>query len=436
MEHIVIIGNGISGVTAARHIRKLSDKHITIISAESEHFFARTALMYIYMGHMNYEHTKPYVDWFWKKNRIDLKFGFVESIDTNNLTLHFSEGDAIQYDKLIIATGSKSNKFGWPGEDLNGVLGLYSKQDEELLERLAPNNEVCKKAVIIGGGLIGIELAEMLRTRKIPVTFLVREHSFWGGVLPKGDSQMITKHIKNHHIDLRLSSSLKEIISDNNGKVKSIILQETGEEISCDLVGLTAGVSPNIDVVKKSAIETDKGVLVNRFLETNVENVYAIGDCAQQREPIGNRKPIEAVWYTGRMMGETLAQTICGNRMKWNPGHWFNSAKFFDIEYQTYGWVFAKPKDGNAHFHWKHHDDTKCITIEYEKETNRFLGINTFGIRMKHEVFDRWLTENKTMDFVVNHLKHANFDPEFYDTFEKDILTHYSNTTNQPLYEY
>ncbi|MEZ4803601.1 MAG: FAD/NAD(P)-binding oxidoreductase [Gelidibacter sp.] len=426
MEHVVIIGNGISGVTAARHIRKLSDKKITIISAETEHFFSRTALMYIYMGHMTYEHTKPYEDWFWKKNRIDLKFGFVTSIETDSKTLQFENGETLQYDTLIISTGSKTNKFGWPGQDLKGVLGLYSKQDVDLLEELAPNNEFCKRAVIVGGGLIGVELAEMLHTRNIPVTFLVRESSFWGSVLPAGDSEMISRHLQNHHIDLRCSRNLKEIISDDDGHVKSVIIEETGEEISCTIVGLTPGVSPNIDIVKKSGIETDKGVLVNRYLETNIENVYAIGDCAQQREAIGNRKAIEAVWYTGRMMGETLAQTICGNRIEYKPGHWFNSAKFFDIEYQTYGWIFSKPKEGNAHFHWKHEDDTKCITIEYEKATTRFLGINTFGIRMKHEVFDRWLTENKTVDFVVNHLNHANFDPEFYNSFERDILIEYS----------
>ena len=91
MEHIAIIGNGISGVTAARHIRKLSDKRITIISAETEHFFSRTALMYIYMGHMKYEHTKPYEDWFWKKNRIDLKKGYVQKVDHKNQSLIFSE---------------------------------------------------------------------------------------------------------------------------------------------------------------------------------------------------------------------------------------------------------------------------------------------------------------------------------------------------------
>ncbi|GAA4280737.1 NAD(P)/FAD-dependent oxidoreductase [Gaetbulibacter aestuarii] len=425
MEHIVIIGNGIAGVTAARHIRKNSDKKITIISTETPFFFSRTALMYVYMGHMTFEQTQPYENWFWKKNRIDLKQGFVNHITPENKMLHLDDGSTIHYDKLIIATGSKPNKFGWPGQDLKGVTGLYHKQDLENLEIYAPNNKVCQRAVIVGGGLIGVELAEMLNTRNIPVTFLVRESGFWGNVLPEGDSKMITQHIISHGIDLRLNSNLKEIKADENGTVKSIVIAETNEEIPCNLVGLTPGVSPNIDFLKDSGIKTHRGVIVNRYLETNVEAVYAIGDCAEQEEAIGRRKPVEAVWYTGRMMGETLAQTICGNRMKYNPGHWFNSAKFFDIEYQTYGWVSSKPSDHEVHFHWEHNDKTKCITLAYHKTERTLLGINTFGIRMGHEVFDRWLTEKRDIDFVIDHLAEANFDPEFYAHFENDIKKAY-----------
>lgn len=425
MEHIVIIGNGISGVTAARHIRKLSDKKITIISTETDYFFSRTALMYVYMGHMKFEHTQPYENWFWEKNNIHLKKGYVKTVETKNKTLHFLDGDSMTYDKLIIATGSKPNKFGWPGQDLKGVMGMYHKQDLDNLEVYAPNNKVCKRAVIVGGGLIGIELAEMLNSRNIPVTFLVREHSFWNVVLPEGESEMINRHIKNHHIDLRLGTNIKEIISDENGKVKSIIIEETGEEIACDVVGLTAGVSPNINFLKDSDINIGRGVKVNRFLETNISDVYAIGDCAEQNESIGQRRPIEAVWYTGRMMGETVAQTICGNRIQYKPGHWFNSAKFFDIEYQTYGWVFATPRENEAHFHWKHNDDKKCITVNYNTKTNEFIGINTFGIRMRHEIFDTWLTEKRDVDYVINNLAKANFDPEFYSRFEADILKAY-----------
>jgi len=435
MEHIVIIGNGISGVTAARHIRKCSDKKITIVSAESDYFFSRTALMYVYMGHMKFEHTQPYENWFWKKNHIDLKKGYVDHIDTKNRTLHFAEGDSLQYDKLIIATGSKPNKFGWPGQDLKGVQGLYTKQDLENLEVYAPNNKTCKQAVIVGGGLIGIELAEMLHSRHIPVTFLVRESSFWNGVLPTEESAMINKEILGNGIDLRLSNNLKEIKSDENGKVKSVVIEETGEEILCDFVGLTAGVSPNIDVVKNSEIETGRGVKVNRFLETNISNIYAIGDCAEQHDAIGNRRPIEAVWYTGRMMGETVAQTICGNKIEYKPGHWFNSAKFFDIEYQTYGWVWAQPKDNEERFYWEHESGKKCIHMSYDKNTREFIGINNFGIRMRHEFFDKVLTEKKTIEYVLEHLADANFDPEFYKLHEKEIVAKFNieNSTNIQL---
>ena len=427
MENIVIIGNGIAGVTAARHIRKMSDKRIIIVSAETDHFFSRTALMYVYMGHMEFEHIKPYEDWFWAKNRIELVRAYVSQVDVEKKELLLEGARVLAYDKLIIATGSKPNKFGWPGQDLHGVQGLYSKQDLDLLETNAPNKDVCKRAVIVGGGLIGIELAEMLRSRDIPVTFLVRENNFWDGVLPDGESKMINEHILEHHIDLKLATNLVEIIPDENGRVKAVTTDK-GETIECNLVGLTPGVSPNVAFLEESGIELGRGVKVNRFLETNIPDVYAIGDCAEQHEPIGNRRPIEAVWYTGRMMGETVAQTICGNRVEYKPGHWFNSAKFFDIEYQTYGWVFSTrgKKDYEEHFHWRHSEEKLCITIAFDKNSKKFLGINTFGIRMRHEIFDRWLNEERSVDYVLEHLIDANFDPEFYSHYEKEIASAYN----------
>ncbi|RMA66457.1 NAD(P)/FAD-dependent oxidoreductase [Ulvibacter antarcticus] len=433
MEHIVIIGNGIAGVTAARHIRKLSDKKITIISAEADHFFSRTALMYVYMGHMRWRDIEPYEKGFWKKNRLELKKGLVKNVDTASKTLQFSEADSMNYDKLIIACGSVTNTFGWEGLDLNGVGGMVSKQDLEDIEKFAPNNKECPNAVIVGGGLIGVELAEMLRTRNIHVTMLVRENAFWTNALPAGEAEMLSRHIQSHGVHLRHETNLDKIIGDENGNVKGVILKEGQEEIPCKFVGITTGVKPNIQFLKDSGIDTDRGILVNRKLETNVEDVFAIGDCAQQRQTIGNRAPVEAVWYTGRMMGEALAQTICGKSFEYNPGHWFNSAKFFDIEYQTYGWVQPKDrrKDSEAQFHWKCTSDQRCITVSYHKETGEFLGINTFGIRMKHEVMDQWLNEKRSIDFVIENLKQANFDPEFYKKYESEILSEFKQ--NQPI---
>ncbi|AWG23322.1 FAD-dependent oxidoreductase [Flavobacterium faecale] len=423
MEHIVIIGNGISGVTLARHIRKKSQAKISIISAETDYFFSRTALMYVFMGHMKFEHTQPYENDFWKKNNIDLIHRKVTQVFAKEKSIVLDGNTTMTFDKLVIATGSKPNKFGWPGQDLEGVTGLYHKQDLENIEKWAPTTE---RAVIVGGGLIGIELAEMLRARNIEVTFLVREDSFWNGVLPSGESQMINRHIVEHHIDLRLGTSMKEIISDENGRAKAIITDKD-ELIECQIVGLTAGVSPNIDFLKDSGIELGRGVKVNRFLETNFKHIYAIGDCAEQHEGIGERRPIEAVWYTGRMMGEALAQTLTGNPTEYKPGHWFNSAKFLDIEYQTYGWVWAKPKDHETHFYWEHKSGKKAIRIAFDSVTRTFIGINTFGIRMRHEFFDTVLTKKESVDYVIANLTAANFDPEFFNSHKKEIQNEFTN---------
>lgn len=424
MRHIVIIGNGIAGITAARHLRKLSDDKITVVSSETEHFFSRTALMYIYMGHMKYENTKPYEDWFWKKNKIDLLNAHVESVDTSQKKLLISNGDTIGYDVLIVATGSKSNKFGWPGQDLIGVQGLYSYQD---LVEMENRTKGIKKAVVVGGGLIGVEMAEMLLSRGIEVSFLVREKSFWNNVLPIQDAQLITRHLRAHHVDLKLETELKEILPDENGRVKSVVTS-SGESISCQFVGLTVGVSPNVDFLSGSGVEIKRGVLVNEFLETNIRDVYAIGDCVERNYELPGRRNIEQVWYTGRMMGEVVAQTICGKKTKYQPGPWFNSAKFFDIEYQTYGQVGNRLGSSEDEFYWEHAGGEKAMHFIWNKETRKFLGINAFGIRLRHECFDRWLREGRDIKYVIDHLPEANFDPEFFVRHEEEIQKHFSST--------
>ena len=417
MKHVVIIGNGISGVTAARHIRKRSGHRISIISSETEHFFSRTALMYIYMGHMKYEHTKPYEDRFWKKNRIELVKEHVASIDTHTKELHFQSGGKTTYDILIIATGSHSNRFGWPGQDAKGVQGLYSYPD---LQRMEENTRGIQQAVVVGGGLIGIEMAEMLLSRNIHVTFLVREPAFWSNVLPLPEALLISQHIRSHHIDLKLETELTEIQAGENGVVASVSTSK-GETIPCQFVGLTVGVSPVIDFLKGAAINTNRGVVVNEYLETNIPDVYAIGDCVERSYELPGRRAIEQVWYTGRMMGEVVAQTICGEKTRYAPGPWFNSAKFIDIEYQTYGQVGNELKENESEFYWEHPDGNKCVHMIWDRNSKKFVGINSFGIRLRHECFDRWLREERTILQVIDALEEANFDPEFFKQHEATI---------------
>lgn len=432
-RNIVIIGNGVAGITCARNIRKRSKEPITIISSESKHFFSRTALMYVYMGHMKYENIKPYEDWFWEKNNFKLIQNHVTKVDTNSKFLELTNGEIIRYDILIIASGSKTKKYGWPGQYLEGVAGLYSLQDLEAITKVTAK---INNAVIVGGGLIGVELAEMLHSKKINVTFLVREKNFWDGVLPKAEATMIGNHVAQHGIKLLYETELKEIVAGDDRKVKSIITNK-GEEIPCGFVGITTGVEPNIEFLSDSDIETDRGVLIDKHFETTVPGVYAIGDCAQFINPVNNRKAIEQVWYTARMHGETLAQTLCGKRTSYNPGPWFNSAKFFDIEYQTYGDVFPKLSKDEKQFFWKHPIKEILIRFAWDGVSNVCKGVNSFGIRLRHEMFDKWLSEKQTIHFVIDHLHLANFDPEFFDRHEKNIREAFymEHVTSEPIKE-
>ncbi|MCC6817105.1 MAG: FAD-dependent oxidoreductase [Saprospiraceae bacterium] len=424
---VVIIGNGIAGTTAARYIRKKSQHKILMISSECEFPYSRTALMYIYMGHMKWEHTKLYDDQFWIKNRINRLKDHVIQINIRNKKIALQSGNIIDYDRLIIASGSQSNNYICKGNSLIGVQALYHLQDLHSLEEKTNNG--INRAVIVGGGLIGIELAEMLSSRNIPVTMLVREKSFWNNILPEEESQLINNHIRTHGIDLRLDEELEEILGETT--VQSINTK-SGTNIICNFVGLTIGVSPNISFVKDSELKLNKGILVDSHLQTNIEDIFAIGDCAELLSPDSGRKSIEAVWYTGKIMGKTVASTICGLPTEYHPGIWYNSAKFFDIEYQVYGYVPVKDPNTDS-IYWEHKNGLHSIRLVYDKSSSIILGFNLLGIRYRHEVCEKWIKEKYPIQNVIENLSLANFDPEFYPEFESEIVNLFNQKCNKTI---
>lgn len=417
MSKIVIVGNGIAGITAARHIRKNSAHEIVVISSESKYFFSRTALMYVYMGHMKFDHIQPYENWFWQKNKIDLIQDRVTSLDTTEKMLTLASGQTLTYDKLILALGSRPRRLPIAGAELSGVQSLYSKQDLELMDQ---QSQQVKQAIIAGGGLIGVEMAEMLHSRGIEVTMVIREKSYWSIVLPKEESEMVTRHILSRGITLKLNCNLKSI---NGGNAVESVTTENNEIITTQFVGVTIGVEPNIELAQKSQIQTNRGIVVNSKLEASAADVYAIGDCAEIQQPTTGRKPVEAVWYTGRMMGETVAKTISGSTSVYNPGNWFNSAKFFDLEYQTYGRVPTSVDESLSSFYWEDKQRERSFRVVYQQGSEQVVGFNALGLRLRHEICDQWISESKSLSYVMQNLKDLNFDPEFYKRFDKEVTT-------------
>ena len=185
--------------------------------------------------------------------------------------------------------------------------------------------------------------------------------------------------------------------------------------------------------LKETGLEVNRGIVVNQKLETNIPDVYAVGDCAEQSAPRPGRRPVEAIWYTGRMMGETCAYNICGHDISYDPGIWFNSAKFIDIEYQVYGEVLAKPQEHHKALYWEHPDGEKSVRVIYDTQDESIVGFNLMGVRFRHEVCERWLREKTNVKEVIANLTLANFDPEFYTRYEKDIVNSFNQQTELSL---
>ncbi len=418
MRDIVIIGNGISGVTAARFIRKRSDAAITIVSSESPYFISRTALMYAYMGQIRYEDLKPYPDSFWARNRITLIQAHAIAIRTKERVVELASGEHLSFDTLILATGSRPNRFGWQGEFLPGAQGLYSMQDLASLEQ---HSKEASAAVVVGGGLIGVELVEMFLSRGIHVTFLVREEQYMEYLFAPTESEMIWRHIKRHGVDLRLGTEVKRIIPGDDGRVAAV---ETtaGDRIDATIVGLAVGVHPNADLAVTSDIDTNRGILVDSRFQTSEEGIYAIGDCAEFREDLENGRRIEQLWYSGRAQGRRLGLNLTGESRPYAQDVFYNSAKFFDLEYHTYGTV--PPTLSPKHNEVIYRDPLKeqLLRIVYIEESHEVIGFNSLGVRLSQEVCVGWIRSGVGIEHVIDRLKEADFGEEFSRSINSEVI--------------
>ena len=414
---LIIIGNGVAGITAALEFRKHSTAPVVVLSDEHPYFFSRTALMYVFMGHMKWEHLEPYEPTFWKQQNITLVQDRVLQLEATTKTLHTASGKSYAYGQLLMATGSEPRKAPWPGKEAKGVQGLYHKQDLEQLEALTPN---IATAVVIGGGLIGVELAEMLHSRGKRVIFLIREQRFWDQVLSKEEAQCVTEHLIQHGIEVHCDTTVAAFESSAKGELSAV---KTTDDLrfEAQFAGVTIGVTPQIEIFKNSGLNVNKGILVDAYLKTNLKDVYAAGDCAELQQPPQGRNSIEPVWYSGRSMGAAVGSTLAGKPIKYDPGTWFNSAKFFDIEYQTYGSIANKADATTTHWFWKHPTKNCSFRIAYDSKSSSILGFSTLGLRLRQNQCIQWIEAKTPVHQVMNDLMEAHFDPEFSPRYLKKI---------------
>jgi NAD(P)H-nitrite reductase large subunit len=410
VQRYVIIGNGVAGVTAALALRQRdSAARITLISGETDYFFSRTALMYSYLNHLDRRGLEPYERKVWKAQRIELKRAWVRDLDAGRRLLTLDSGETLEYGRLLLATGSVPNRIPWPGlpSVKAGVVNFVSMADLDACERLTPST---RQAVVAGGGLIGVELVECLQYHGVQTTFLVREPWYWPVALDQEEAVMIGDHIRKHGVDLRIEEEIVEVRAGAEGRVASVRTNR-GNDLPCQMLGVTAGVRPAIDWLKTVATppELGRGIIVNAAFQTSLPDVFAAGDCAEIRRD-GAPPLIEQIWYSAKRQGELAARALLGDAVDYRPPIFFNSSKFFEIEFTTVGATnFAPPSAQHFYYRAPGHD----ISIRIVEEAGAVIGFNLLGSRWNHNVLERWIAERRPMTEVVARLHEAQFDVEF-----------------------
>jgi NADPH-dependent 2,4-dienoyl-CoA reductase/sulfur reductase-like enzyme len=409
--NIVIIGNGVAGITCAQVARQRDDQaRITVVSAETDYFFSRTALMYSYMDMMTRRDLEPIERSAYKKQRIDLVRDWVVDMDPDAGTVQLAGGESLPYDRLVFAVGAAPNMFPWKGADQikDGKVHFVSMQDLDDCERLTKTS---KQAVVVGGGLIGIELVECLLHHGVKVTFLIREPYYWPVALGREEADYVTEHMRHHGVDVRTEEEMTEIVVDEGGRVSGVVTNK-GETLPCQMLGIAAGVKPNVERIKafSHAPELGRGIKVDPTLQTNLPGVYACGDCAEIYYPGQDRPLSELIWYSAKRQGALVGRNLFGDGIRYEPPLFFNSSKFFEVEYTTVGAVMNAPDDSPTIYRKL---PGKYVSQRIVHDGERVLGFNMLGSRWNHEVLERWVHERRSAEWVEKNLRAAQYDVEF-----------------------
>ena len=279
-EKLVVIGNGMAPGKMIDHLLELCpDKYdITIFNAEPRVNYNRIMLSPVLSGEKSYEDIITHDDAFYEKHNITLhKSQPVSEIDRDKQQVVSTHGVIAQYDKLVIATGSQPFIIPVPGKDLAGVLTYRDLDDVQAMLNAC---ETCSKAVVIGGGLLGLEAAAGLHAQGMHTTVIHLMPSLMERQLDTAAGYLLEREIKHRGIEVLTSSNTKAIIGSD--KVQGVLLDD-GTELQADIVVMAVGIKPETRLAAAAQLDTGRGIIVNDSMQTSDPDIYALGECAEHR---------------------------------------------------------------------------------------------------------------------------------------------------------
>jgi len=399
--HYVIIGNGGAGISALQIIRSVDKKsEITIISKEKYPAYSPCSLPNLIGGKIDKTTIIRFDKQFYKDHKVNfVKNTEILKIKPDKKEIEDSNGNSIKYDKLLIATGAKPiTPKGIEGLDLKGVHVMGTL--DSTLRIIDHIKKGVKKAVLIGGGFMGIETATMLKLNNIDVSIVEMLPHILSRMIDTDMSEKVEDILNKHGIKLYLNKTVKYL----NGKksIESVSFEK--EKIQCDMVVLAIGVSPNIEIVKETGINTNKGIIVNSKMQTNVMDIYAAGDITEVKEQIEGIKGSYAIWPNAIEQGRIAGLNMIGNNTDYTGAEVVNVLDVFNTPIIAMGRTSKEISKCKIIYRFTPQTSKKILL-----KSNRIVGLQFIGTIRNTGTFYNLMKNGNDVTDIIDRLLDDNF---------------------------
>jgi nitrite reductase (NADH) large subunit len=301
-EPLVIIGNGMAAARLAQEIarRALGRYAVAIIGDEPRLAYNRVLLSSVLAGEIASQEIELQPAAWWRDKGVTLSYGrAATSVDLRSRRVVLADGRLVPFSRLVFATGSQPLRLNIPGAELTGVHTFRDSRDADVLLGLAAAQ---KRVVVVGGGLLGLEAAYGLAKAGAPVSLIHLMDRLMERQLDAPAAALLKRLVEAKGVDIRLNASTAAIFGD--GKVEGIALAD-GTHVAADAVIFAAGIRPNASLAQAAGVAVNRGVVVDDGLATNIEGVYALGECAEHRGVCYGL--VEPAYEQAKVLAETLA---------------------------------------------------------------------------------------------------------------------------------
>ena len=329
----VIAGAGPAGVIAAETLRRLDPEGaITIVGAEKESPYSRMAIPYYLADDVGEDGTHlRHTDGHYDHLNIALRQDRLASIAPGDKSVTLEGGDKLSYDKLLLATGSHTLKPPIDGMDLPGIENCWTLQDAR---NIVEHTKEGSRVVLMGAGFIGCIVLEALAARKVELTVIEMADRMLARMMDDTGAEMLKRWCEKEGV--RVMTSIRVAGVEQTGGGLKLNL-DGADAVEADVVVCATGVAPNIDFLEGSGVETGDGILVNEYLETNVEGIYAAGDVAQGLDFSTGTKEVHAIQPTASEHGRLAARNMAGRKTEFKGSLAMNVLNTLGLVSSSYG---------------------------------------------------------------------------------------------------